>query len=135
MEMKLSINQDDIEQAIRDYVASKGITTPVRAINFAVSRRGGFALSADVQVSEVSVAPVAETPEPVAEAVPEVEAPQTKPRAKPKAVVKAEPEATEPEPATTEPPFTPDTQEASANDAVEAPTKTETAPSSKSLFG
>ncbi len=131
MEMKLSIDQDDIEQAIRDYVATKGITTPVRAIHFTVSRKGGFALAADVQVSEVPATPVAETPEPVAEEAPEAAAP--KPRAKPKAVAKAEPVAQESEPVTEEDnsvPFDTDAKNDATAEEVATPVS-----ASKSLFG
>lgn len=131
MEIKLSIKQDDIEQAIKDYVASKGITTPVREINFAVARKGGFNLSAEVEVSEAPIESVAET----------VKAEPTGPVADTgkKPVAKAAKKTEEPAPAKKEeeaedtPPFTPDADEPSANDDEQEAEKPAT--DSKSLFG
>jgi len=128
MEIKLSIKQDDIEQAIKDYVASKGITTPVREINFAVARKGGFNLSAEVEVSEAPIESVAQVPE-------TTEQPAEKPKAKAKAKPDPKPEpAVEKEEEEDTPPFTPDADKASANDDDEQEAE-KPATDSKSLFG
>lgn len=139
MEIKLSIKQTDIEQAIRDYVASKGITTPVRAINFATSRKNGFSISAEVEVSETAPEETGTEETETPDAKPEVkaEAPAAKatpkPRAKPKAVETTKAEVAEPEVAgdDTGTPWEEETKTEAANDA-ETPAP---AAKSKSLFG
>lgn len=142
MDIKLSINQGDIEQAIRDYVIAKGITTPVRAISFSVSRRGGTAVSAEVEVSEAPTEVVQAEPE-----APEPKPAASKVKSKPASeAVKKEEVVDEPVTATDSapeeatdsgeddtPPF--DTGKEAANDAQTAPRPKAAASSGKSLFG
>jgi len=123
--MQILLSQNDIETAVRNYVSAMGISRPVNEIQFSVSRKGGQSIEAEIDLADCTGA---SRPQP--EAVPEkTEAPAKK--ADTETADKA-PAAEEPEPATTEPPFTPDAKDAeSANDSEEEEPTTE----SKSLFG
>jgi hypothetical protein len=107
--MKISLQQADIEQAIKKYVASMGIARPVDRIEFNVSRKGGTSIEAEIDMADPALQTNNESPVAVSAVEPETE-------------------QKEPEPAKTEPPFDPDTAEP-ANDtpSVEA--------TSRSLFG
>jgi hypothetical protein len=133
MKVQIQLEQADIEQAIRDYVAANGISSPVNEVKFNVTRKGGTGIEADVQLGDADAAQTVE------QAAPAKVADSTKP-SKP-APKKAEKPAPTPEPIKEEDdkvPFDADAEEKtpskdteSANDSTEAePTK-----ESRKLFG
>lgn len=158
MQIQIQLTQADIEAAIRDYLVKVGMTSPVDTINFAVSRKGGQTIDANIDLTpegtvqgETSIpegpikrTPQAETPwepepEPETPARPEPKT-KTKPASKQAKVADSTPEP-QPEPEAEDPQAgykaLEKEQEANkdiapANDSTEAePTASE----SKRLFG
>ena len=136
MDMKVTVTQDDIKEAITAYIENKGISTPVRKIDFVTVRKPEFAITAEVVVSENELA---EDDNKSAKKAPVKR--QQKAKEKPKTVEEAaEIEAEEtpgqvkyeaPEAAVAAPAETPKTEEP----APEAVSDEEPAPAKKSLFG
>ena len=123
MQIQIRLTQEDIETAIRDYLAKAGMSSPVDTINFTVSRKGGQSIEADIDLSPeaASTAQVAVPSKPVK---------RTTAKAEEKAEV---PEAVEPEVTEDTPPFVPDNKEPAANETVAE--QEDDAPRGKSLFG
>jgi hypothetical protein len=48
--MQITLNQNDIEQAIRQYVTKMGITRPIDEINFTQTRTGGVKIGAEIEL-------------------------------------------------------------------------------------
>lgn len=131
--MQITLKQADIEAAVKRHVAALGISRDVVSVTFTSSRKGGFSIGADVEVSDGAAIPAgpiercttvnpaeAAVVSPAKEAVAEdvtVETPAVQ---------------TESEPASTEPPF--DTDTVADNDAVGEEPPAETKPAGKSLF-
>lgn len=93
--MKISLQHDQIEAAVFQYLASKGLNVPEggAVIEFTTKRKGGLRILADVDLSASPVkAPVAAAPEVVAEAAPTVEAQVEEPKAEEPAPVVAKEE-------------------------------------------
>lgn len=141
--MEITLKQADIEKAIARHVQAIGISRDVVNVTFITSRKGGFSISAEVEVSDEASAPVGAMKRTAGEAcsrpavkevaeTPEVtEEPTAEPEAEPAA--EEEPVAEkEPEPAKTEPPFEPDT--VAGNDDEAGEPEVATKPAGKSLF-
>ena len=75
--MKITINQDELEVAVRDYVAKMGLTLPVGNIDFTAARSQGNQIVTEIELSErevpVDSTPVLRKPE-LAAVVPETKA-------------------------------------------------------------
>ena len=136
MKVQIQLEQADIEQAIRDYVAANGISSPVNEVKFNISRKGGTTIEADVQLGDADAAQTAD------QAAPAKVADSSKPaKPAPKKTEKVEKSDPTPEPVKEEDdkvPFDVDAEEKtpskdteSANNSTEAePTK-----ESRKLFG
>jgi hypothetical protein len=48
MKIQVTMNQQAITEAIRDYVVKNGMTSPVQDVEFTVTRKGGTSISAEV---------------------------------------------------------------------------------------
>lgn len=65
--MQIQLKQNDIELAIRQYMAKMGIARNVENIEFTVTRKGGTTITAEIELADLSVAELTQTA-PVAEA-------------------------------------------------------------------
>jgi len=141
MKINITMDQPSIEEAIRDYVAKNGITSPVQEVKFTVTRKGGTSIDAEVILGSGAVNET--TPEPEAANTPEGpnnRAPVTdnpKPTAKAKPIKPTVTQESGPEEAApdnvkmedTTPPFEPDVQAEETNDEA-----VQEKPLNKSLF-
>lgn len=107
--MQITITQDELEIAVRDYIASQGIDRPIQTINFTQTRGSnsqGIVTEIEFEMLRSANAPSRPAP------------------SKPRAVELTSPEEATPEEATEA------QEEVDAGDATEAE-----APAGKSLFG
>ena len=133
MQIQISLTQEDIETAIREYVSRAGMTSDHADVVFTVTRKGGQSIEASIDLSNDSA------DKPIAEPAKKDTKPAKTEKSKafskseelPPKEEKVEESAEEPEPATTEPPFDPDKDTESANDSTE----TEPTKESRKLFG
>jgi hypothetical protein len=142
MKIQVTMDQQAITEAIRDYVVKNGMTSPVQDVEFTVTRKGGTSISAEVILGNDAVTTGVDQAKPGTDKTavskrPPAPRKTTEPVAQPEPVKEPEPEAAEvaapveePVPAEAEekPPF--DVDEPAENDSVEdEPAK------SKKLFG
>jgi len=133
MQIQISLTQEDIETAIREYVARAGMTSDNAEVNFTVTRKGGQTIEASIDLSNGSADKSAAEPEKKDTKPAKTEKAKSFSKSEdlPPKEEKVEESAEEPEPAPTEPPFDPDKDTESANDSTEA----ESTKESRKLFG
>jgi len=139
MKINITMDQSSIEEAIRDYVAKNGITSPVQEVKFTVTRKGGTSIDAEVilgsgAVNEAVTQPTVEdTPAaPVKRTAPTPDKPKAKAVVEPTPVDEADPDNVKMEAEDT-PPFEPNVTAEAGNDAAEEE-EAVAPPKSKSLF-
>lgn len=125
MKIQVTMNQEAITEAIRDYVVKNGMTSPVQDVEFTVTRKGGTSISAEVILGNDAVTTGVDQAKPgtdktVVSKRPPAPRKTTEPAAQPEPVKEPEPEAVEvaaPVEAEEKPPF--DVDEPAENDSTE----------------
>ena len=56
--MLIQIQQDELEEAVRDYVIKTGISRPVGDINFTATRSGGAGIVTEIKLGDLKTADI-----------------------------------------------------------------------------